>query len=304
MRLRILLVLGGLFAGGLLGLALAGGSGFRLASGAANPVPRGAIPPVAPDPGADRSVLAEILQAEVEARRDLEAEVELLRMEVAWLRSLLEREAPEGTERKRPEDATGDNAADWLASESELSEPRTEAAWFEEALSRRRSFFDEEALVELGIDPAEAARLRERFEEVELERLFVNDSAAREGWGLPRRRQELRELSTSLREELGDEGYDLVLYAAGRNNRVSIGDLLTRSPAAQAGFLRGDLLLSYGDQRLFSAQELRRATAQGQAGASTRVEVMREGRVVTLFVPRGPLGVRLVPTRRAPEPTS
>jgi S1-C subfamily serine protease len=60
------------------------------------------------------------------------------------------------------------------------------------------------------------------------------------------------------------------------------------------------VVLRYDGQSIFTAHELQAATQQGQAGISTRLEVLRDGQVVTLSVPRGPLGVRLAPTRRAP----
>jgi hypothetical protein len=235
-----------------------------------------------PAEAAPRSALAESLQAEVEARRKLAQEVDWLRQEVAQLRALT------GVPEHGP-------APDAGAPEGESGDPEAEP-------SHPSGFFDEDLLLaEGGLDAAEAARLRETFEDLEMERLYLSDQAVREGWlYTPRYRREIQALTAETREALGDEGYDWMLYGAGRHNRVLINDLLSRSPASRAGVEIGDVVLRYDGQSIFTAHELQAATQQGQAGISTRLEVLREGQVVTLSVPRGPLGVRLAPTRRAP----
>lgn len=229
----------------------------------------------------DRSLLAEALQAEVEARRQLAREVQGLRHEVARLTALMGMPATES-------EPSGD------ASDDESLEPDSVSAG-------RAAFFDEELLVGEGLAADEATRLGEAFEELELERLYLADRAVREGWAYTMRyRRELRALENSLRADLGDEAFDYMLYGAGRNNRVLVADLLARSPASRSGVEAGDIILRYDERPVFSAQELRIATTGGQAGAATRLEVFRNGRVVTLSVPRGPLGVRLIPTRGTP----
>ena len=222
-----------------------------------------------------RGALAAALEAEVQARRRLAQEVAALRQEVARLAALVGAPEPEA-----PTDLDADA---------------------DSALSGAASFFDEALLLAEGLDANEVANLREAFEALELERLYLGDRAAREGWiRTPRYRQEVQALVGDVRDELGDEAYDAMLYAAGRNNRLRIGDILGQSPASRAGVETGDVVLRYDGRQVFNAQELRSATTQGQAGAATRLEVARDGRVLTLSLPRGPLGVRLVPTRRPP----
>ncbi|UCE85729.1 MAG: PDZ domain-containing protein [Deltaproteobacteria bacterium] len=289
MQSRLAFVLAGALVVLLLSLALRSlGRDARPAVSSERPV---ASPDAVAAPGdaaqpprdLERSALAEALQAEVEARRKLAGEVERLRQEVARLGAL------SGIAAAQTE-PTGERPDD-----DEEVEP--------EALPLHPTgFFDEELLVAQGVGAAEAARLRETFDEHELERLYLGDQAAREGWlYTPRFRREIQALVEETRAALGDVSFDQMLYAAGRNNRVLVTDLLSRSPASQAGLEPGDIVLSYGGQPIFSAVELQAATQQGEAGTPTRIEVLRDDRVVTFRVPRGPLGVRLLPTRHPPR---
>jgi hypothetical protein len=156
---------------------------------------------------------------------------------------------------------------------------------------------DEQTLVAAGFSAQEAAALEERWEAFEMERLYLRDQAAREGWvGTPRFREERRALDAreaALRSEFGDDSWDWVLYAAGRPNRVVVQSVLKRSPAGEAGLRAGDVILGYAGQRVFDGRELRAATRTGRAGETVSVEILRDGAAERVFVPRGPLGVRL-----------
>ena len=162
--------------------------------------------------------------------------------------------------------------------------------------------FNETALISAGVDPEEARWLHERYDAYEMQRLYMMDRAGREGWEkLPSGRRSLGELDRTLREELGEGRYDQFLYALGRNNRVIVHDVLSSSPAEDAGFRKRDIVLRYDDIRVYNPQELRKATQGGEAGELIAVELQREGERIRVFVPRGPLGVTLKADRRAPE---
>jgi membrane-associated protease RseP (regulator of RpoE activity) len=95
-----------------------------------------------------------------------------------------------------------------------------------------------------------------------------------------------------LRAELGDDAYDRYLYAGGRANRVRLHKVLPGSAAEQAGLASGDVVLSYGDERVFSFDDLRRLSYQGELGESVIVEVKRpDGSVSQLLMQRGPMGL-------------
>ena len=66
----------------------------------------------------------------------------------------------------------------------------------------------------------------------------------------------MQDLRGASQEELGDDDYDLLLYASGRNNRVLLSDVLQNSPAAAAGIEPGDLLVRYDDRAVFNTRDL------------------------------------------------
>ncbi len=182
--------------------------------------------------------------------------------------------------------------------------PAGGGAAVEPAAPRESPWFDDASLRAAGIAADEIARMRERFEELELEALTLRDRATREGWlATPRFAQEARaleELRQALRGELGDDRFDWYLYAQDRPNRVEIRDVLHRSPGAEAGLQAGDLVLRYDGVRVFALEELVRATAAGRFGEQIAVELERGGEPIRAFVRRGPLGVRLGARRVRP----
>jgi len=158
--------------------------------------------------------------------------------------------------------------------------------------------------MDVGLDPAQVEEIQRRQADLEMERLYLRDQAIREGWiGSDRYAERLDELESGigqLREELGDDAFDRYLYASGRPNRVRIQSLIEGSPAEQAGLRAGDVIVSYAGRRILAYGDLTGATTAGDVGSSVRVSVRRGESVVDVFVPRGPLGVRLAAQRMAP----
>jgi hypothetical protein len=159
--------------------------------------------------------------------------------------------------------------------------------------------FDGEALTAAGLDLSEADRLRQRWERYELDKIELNDRALREGFFMtPRHRDEHRALDAGFRADLGEDGYEAYLVATGKPNRVALRDVIPGSAGSAAGLQPGDEILRYGSTRVFSVQELQLATASGQRGETVPVELLRDGEPITVYVPRGPLGVALVAVER------
>jgi hypothetical protein len=169
------------------------------------------------------------------------------------------------------------------------------------ATPRGREWFDAAALRERGIEDRHAEYLRERFEALQMEELYIRDQAAREGWlNQPRHHQEMQRLREEARENLGAEDFDWLLYASGRNNRVMVRDVLESSPANAAGIRSGDLILRYDDVVVLQPTDLTTATTKGEFGSGVAVEIQRGGDVQRLYVSRGPLGARIAAVRRPP----
>jgi hypothetical protein len=163
-------------------------------------------------------------------------------------------------------------------------------------------WFDEQALYDEGLGVSEVNRLHQRFDEVELEKLAARDRAARDGWSSSSRlSQELRDIQTRFRKELGDEDYDKILYAAGLRNRVRVDDLLRGSVASDSGIMVGDEIYSYAGERIFNPSSLYILTTQGEADEIVEIVILRDGDLYLVTAQRGPLGTKLGHTRKSPE---
>lgn len=159
-----------------------------------------------------------------------------------------------------------------------------------------KGWFDEQALIEGGMDSVQASQLKTFFEQLEMERLYLRDQAARENWDRVRLRDEFRQLNDkeeSLRDQLGESAYDAYLYASGQTNRVAVTSVLASAQAGQAGIEAGDHILRYDNQRVYSWRDLRTATTSGDITDVVEVEVDRDGETLQFYLARGPLGIRM-----------
>jgi hypothetical protein len=264
MRARVTAAgIGGLVLGLAMGLLLRGRDGEPTSA----PAPAAGDVAAAAPPGLD--AFRDELARERAAREALQADVDELRDAVLEWAALLPEESL--TEEADSVDARDDR---------EAARPE-ESPWF-----------DADALLETGLAAPEVERLRGRFAEHELAELYLRDRASREGWlQKPGYRQALREMREAFRAEVGEEDYDRMLYAAGRQNRVQ-----------RAGLAAGDVVLSYAGERMFEILPLTQATRGGHPGDPTEIRYVRNGEERRVYVPRGPLGVRLGPGRLPPAP--
>ncbi len=161
-----------------------------------------------------------------------------------------------------------------------------------------------ENLVKAGINEELAADIVRRRNEIDMKILELRDRASREGYldteRYARELNELREQDISLRDEIGDDYYDSYLFASRQSNRVKVASVMMGSPAEMSGMKNGDMILNYGNQRIFKWNELQEATSRGDRGEYVNVSVLRNGQMVNLWMPRGPLGVRLGAARQKP----
>ena len=232
---------------------------------------------IEPAPSMEARNAPEALQKEIAARQQLAQTVARLEKELHEVKAQLS---------PRPTASTPPIAAAPAATPTHQDAPTT-----------NEPVFDEEALRSAGLSMATVKQTRERFEQLEMDRLFLRDRAIREGWmGTVRYSNEVEKLEgrkQDINSSLGDSGYDAYLYATNQSNRVVIREMLQGSPARTAGLLSGDVVLRYDGKRMFATHDLQNATASGRGGESIPVEIARNGQVMTLYLQRGPLGVYL-----------
>lgn len=164
----------------------------------------------------------------------------------------------------------------------------------------------ERALAAAGLDADAAAEIKRKHDAQMMAEMYLRDQATREHWiESDRFSQEMAALEaerTSVRDDLSDDdAYDRYLFALGQSNRVQVEDVMLESPAADAGLQSGDVILSYGDTRIFAPGELVSQTRDGSAGESVRLQIIRNGARLVVDVPRGPLGLRIAATQVAPD---
>lgn len=242
-----------------------------------------------------------LLSAELAAlRRDLEEEHrarEVLAERLAWLSAregiAIPESPPTAPDPFRPQSNDG------------VSKPATSA----EALAdhrhagprRDRPWFDRDVLGRAGISSSEIEEIERRWEGYEMDKLYLADQSKRDGtFQSAGYNEEVSSLRRELREDLGPEGYDALLYATGSNNRVVVRQVLENSPAGRAGLEAGDVIVRYSGQRVFRPDEFKRATTIGQFGTPVTLEVLRDGVLYRFSVPRGPLGISMRPFNDPP----
>jgi hypothetical protein len=240
------------------------------------------------------------LAREAAQRRALEEQIAALRDEVASLRAGLGADVAPGAA-KTDRDAGRDSAA---AERSDVRDTATASEHTAAAADLARSP-TERALIAAGVDVAVAADIKRRGDELALSEMYLRDQAERENWlNTPRFTEELaaiRSQQTSIRDEIGETAYDGYLFALGRPNRVIVEDVLSQSVAEDVGLRPGDLILRYGEARIFHGEDLIEQTRSGIAGANVRLDILRNGERLAIDVPRGPLGVRIGAAQDYPE---
>lgn len=203
---------------------------------------------------------------------------QLLQEEVLYLTMELER----STGQLVP---PGDEAPQVVADESASRNARREEY-------RRRNSREGrvESLVAAGFLPSQADMILRREEELQMQAIQDRFDAERSGesvdWMANRTLA-----SDTLREELGDADYERYLEANNRSTRIAVSSVIESSPAQTAGLQPGDEIVRYDGERVFSMTDLSRQTMVGAPGETVVVDVMRNGNIMQVVMPRGPVGI-------------
>lgn len=217
--------------------------------------------------------LVQVLDEEIAERRLLADQLEQTRAEMADLQQNLRERVEAAFEMNTETDAAPRDRDDGARG----SDPR------------------DQRLAAAGFTPEEVAYFRRRQAEDQMLQIDFDDRARREGWiGTPRYAEELAKLPNSgetLRREMGDAEYDRYLYASGIPNRIAVANVIQTSPAEAAGLRRGDVIVQYGGDRVYSSQQLTDLRSSGERGAPVAVDIIRDGQPMRITMPRGPMGI-------------
>ena len=228
-------------------------------------------------------ILQQQLQQEVTKRKQLEKKV-----------ALLEKSLDSGISSTSQQDSdTEEPQSDFTGTPHQTGSFGQSANWF-----------NEQAMLDAGVDSGKVNYIKNAFEQAEMDKLYLRDQATREGWLNSERytdaAREIADRTSALRSQLSEQEYDAYLYAAGRSNRVMVESVLSTSPASNAGIQPGDTILKYDNKRIYSWTDLTSATSEGTPNDTVSVTIERNGQTQQVYLPRGPLGVRLATDSVAP----
>jgi predicted metalloprotease with PDZ domain len=145
-------------------------------------------------------------------------------------------------------------------------------------------------MVEGGFSEDEARRILEQESESAFKALQAVWEAQRNGEDVGLYTGEY-DPQAIMRSEIGDAAYARYLEAQGQPTAIKITQVLGGSPGSTIGLRPGDQLISYGGDRVFSVNDLRKNTMQGDPGEDVVIEIQRDGTLIQLTVPRGPIGI-------------
>jgi hypothetical protein len=225
--------------------------------------------------------LEQELAAEARRRREIEAELALLNERLAPPALIDDPASADSVNSLQDSPAT--------VEETSVVEARASAT---PPARRGRPPLDDNELVErfiaAGLTPQRAQWIVARTQELRMEALQEQYDAAREG----RPFDPTRAMSANpIRDELGDADYERYLQALDRPTSVNVRDVLASSPGARAGIKPGDQVVSFAGERVFDMSDINRLVLEGQPGQVVAVDVIRDGQLVQLYVPRGPIGI-------------
>ena len=223
--------------------------------------------------------LRQLLQNEINARRALEQKLDQLSLQVA---------------------ANG-QIADTLTSKNHTEEPAVGNDT--SASSPDKDWFNQQGLLDSGMDNIQVSELKNFFEQQEMDRLYLRDQSIRESWNRDQYREAMQLLGdeeAEFKNQIGESAYDAYLYATGRSNRVVVTNVLASAQAGTAGVLAGDHIIRYDNQRIYDQHDLREATTGGNISDTVALEIKRGGKTMQFYLVRGPLGIRMNSVSAAP----
>lgn len=233
-----------------------------------------------PSAGTEERLLA--LEAAVAAERNAR---QLLEEELLYLYGEIESLSVDGA--VEGSDATGEEAR---VAEMRENRERIEQIRRQQQLSSNEQRIAQ--LIESGFSPDRAEWIVRRESELRMATMQARFEARTSGES-PNPWDPAFDPEASLRAEVGDAEYEQYLEASGRPTVVEVTSILESSPAQRAGLQPGDQIRSYNGTRVFDTRDLYRNTMLGEPGDTVVVDVVRDGVLMQIVLPSGPMGVEI-----------
>ncbi len=221
------------------------------------------------EPGTEISLLAKRLEKEINARKVLEQKLQKLAQRVERLNQNTQ-------------------------NQSQVEVAETTNSYHES--TAEQDWFNQQSLIDSGMNSSQVEELKLHFEQQELARLNIRDQSIREAWNREQYREAMQSVANAdkaLKERISEADYDAYLYAIGQANRVVVTDVLESSQAGIADIQSGDYILRYDNQPIYNGRELRVATTGGSIEDVVAIQITRDGEHIDLYLQRGPLGIRM-----------
>ncbi len=159
--------------------------------------------------------------------------------------------------------------------------------------------FDAHALEELGMDPDRVDEIFDLWANPIPGQINALSSDAE-------RAESFRNLDAdqldAIRASLGEDGYDALLYATGRNNRLVVMEVPAGSPGWNAGLQPGDQIFDLDGQRIFDRSALNWAEHGLPQNGYVPLTILRNGELIVVQLDGGRARVKLEGARLPPFP--
>jgi membrane-associated protease RseP (regulator of RpoE activity) len=142
----------------------------------------------------------------------------------------------------------------------------------------------EEYLVEQGLPRQTAQYLVQRGAELDLARKTLDLQARQEGWDAAALRAARFYLERDLIAEIGADGFGLLRRSGRKSSRVYVGQVPLGSVAEGAGLMRGDRIVRYAGEPVFSRDDLE--VLASKASGPVQIDIERAGEQLTLETSR------------------
>lgn len=156
-------------------------------------------------------------------------------------------------------------------------------------------------LIDAGLNPERAEfilRKQERFQyehmQVAYEYRHLQNKSSDEAQALKEKLNIYSHPRKMFEHELSPQEFELYLDVNGGRQEMQVDNVISDTPAFNAGLQPGDKIISYNGQRVFHMGDLRQQVYRVSPGETVAVEVQRAGSSSTevIYMPSGPLGIQ------------